>query len=83
MLRIDMKKVRVYSQPTCMDCNRVKEYLNKKGVDFEDINVARDKPAREEMLRRYGTHVTPVVVIGDNVMIGFNGPKLDKLLPNH
>jgi len=32
------------------------------------------------MARRYGIRVTPVVVIGDRVMVGFNAPKIDKLL---
>lgn len=82
-MMINMAKVKVYSQPTCTDCKRVKDYLSKKGVKFEDINVASDKPAHDEMVRHYGTHVTPVVVIDDYVMIGFNGPKLDKLLSTH
>lgn len=75
-----MKKVKIYSQPTCPDCNRVKAYLDKKGVSYEDINVQKDKKALEEMARRYGIRVTPVVVIGDRVMVGFNAPKIDKFL---
>ena len=75
--------VKVYSQPSCTDCRRVKEYLSEHGVQFEEVNVARGRPARVEMIRRYGTHVTPVVVIGDDVMVGFNGPKLHKLLSIH
>jgi glutaredoxin-like protein NrdH len=75
-----MKKVKIYSQPTCPDCNRVKAYLDKKGVPYQDINVHKDKKAMEEMARRYGIRVTPVVVIGDRVMVGFNVPKIDKFL---
>ncbi len=75
-----MKKVKIYSQPTCPDCNRVKAYLDKKGISYEDINVQKDKKALEEMARRYGIRVTPVVVIGDRVMVGFNAPKIDKFL---
>ncbi len=77
---IAMKKVKIYSQPTCPDCNNVKAYLDKKGVPYEDINVQEDKKAMEEMVRRYGIRVTPVIVIGDRVMVGFNAPKLNKLL---
>ena len=75
-----MIKVKIYSQPTCPDCNRVKAYLDKKGVPYEDINVRKDKKALEEMAKRYGIRVTPVVVIGDRVMVGFNAPKIDKIL---
>jgi len=75
-----MMKIKIYSQPTCPDCNRVKAYLDKKGISYEDINVQKDKKALEEMARRYGIRVTPVVVIGDRVMVGFNAPKIDKFL---
>lgn len=75
-----MKKVRIYSQPTCPDCNSVKAYLDRKGIPYEDINVQKDKKAMEEMVRKYGIRVTPVIVIGDRVMVGFNAPKLNKLL---
>jgi glutaredoxin-like YruB-family protein len=75
-----MKKVKIYSQPTCPDCNNVKAYLDKKGVPYEDINVQKDKKAMQEMVKRYGIRVTPVVIIGDRVMVGFNAPKIDKFL---
>ena len=78
-----MKKVRIYSSSTCRDCERVKDYLAGKGVPFEVINVLKDKKAREEMEQRYGVHVTPVVIVGDHVMVGFNRLKLEKLLFAH
>lgn len=73
-------KIIVYSQPTCAECAMVKEYLDKKGVHYEDINIRKNKAALEEMKTRYGIHITPVVVIGEQVMVGFNVPKLEKLL---
>jgi len=75
-----MKKVKIYSQPTCLDCIKVKAYLDKKGVHYEDINVKGNKKAMDEMARKYGIRITPLIVIGDRVMIGFNVPKLEKLL---
>lgn len=74
-----MDKVKIYSSSTCRDCERVKEYLKERGIPFEEINVLKDKQARMEMEHRYGVHVTPVVIVGDRVMVGFNHPKLDKL----
>jgi glutaredoxin-like YruB-family protein len=75
-----MKKVTIYSQPTCPSCNQVKAYLDRKGVPYEDKNVKKDKRAMDEMVRTYGIRVTPVDVIGDHVMVGFNVPKLEKYL---
>jgi glutaredoxin-like YruB-family protein len=79
---IFMKKVKIYSQPTCPDCNNVKAYLRRKGVPYEDIDVRKDKKALEHMVKKYGINVTPVIIIGERVMVGFNAPKLDKLLSN-
>jgi glutaredoxin 3 len=75
-----MDKVMIYSMSACKDCERVKDYLRARGIPFEEINVLKDKQARKEMEHRYGVHVTPVVIVGDHVMVGFNHIKLDKLL---
>ena len=75
-----MEKVKIYSSSACQDCERVKKYLRERGIPFEEIDVLADKKARKEMEHRYGVHVTPVVVVGDHVMVGFNHIKLDKLL---
>lgn len=75
-----MKKVKIYSQPTCSDCNNAKAYLDSIGVPYEDINVLHNRDALEEMSRKYGIRITPVIVVGDNVIVGFNAAKLDKLL---
>jgi glutaredoxin-like YruB-family protein len=77
---VTMKKVKIYSQPTCSDCNNAKAYLKSKGVKFEDINVGKNKKALEEMSRKYGVHITPVIVIDDHVMVGFNMLKIDRYL---
>jgi glutaredoxin-like YruB-family protein len=75
-----MKKVKIYSQPTCSDCNNAKAYLKSKGVPFEDVNVVENKKALDEMVKKYGIRVTPVIVIDDHVMVGFNPLKIDKFL---
>jgi glutaredoxin-like YruB-family protein len=80
ILMMAMDKVKIYSSSTCRDCERVKDYLNERGIPFEEINVLKNKQARKEMEHRYGVHVTPVVIVDDYVMVGFNHIKLDKLL---
>jgi glutaredoxin-like YruB-family protein len=78
-----MTKIRIYSKPLCQDCNRAKAFLNEKGIQFEDIDILKNKPAHEEMVHRYGVDILPVIVIDDQVMVGFNPPKINKLLSNH
>ncbi|MGB2814473.1 MAG: Uxx-star family glutaredoxin-like (seleno)protein [Dehalococcoidales bacterium] len=74
------KKVIVYSTPTCPYCKRVKDYLTQKGVAFSDYNVAEDREKAKEMIDKSKQMGVPVIVIGDDVVVGFNQAKLDSLL---
>ena len=78
-----MKKVQIYSRPLCDDCNKAKAFLKSKGVKFEDVTISRGGPAHDEMVERYGTDVCPLIIIDDQVMVGFNPPKINKILSNH
>jgi len=44
------------------------------------VNVAEDLEGREELLRRTGQLAVPVTVIDDEVVVGFNRPRLTELL---
>lgn len=72
--------VTVYSTPTCPWCVRVKEYLNYKEVKFKEVNVAADRDAAMEMVRKSGQRGVPVVEIDGKIIVGFNQPEIDKLL---
>jgi len=74
------KKVTVYSTPTCPYCKRVKDYLTQKGVSFSDYNVAEDREKAKEMIDKSKQMGVPVIVVGDDVVVGFNQAKLDSLL---
>jgi glutaredoxin-like YruB-family protein len=75
-----MAKIMVYSQPTCPACNELKEYLKKKGVDFEDRDVTTDRQALDEMIKVHKVRVTPLLITGDKRIIGFDPVEIDKLL---
>ena len=63
-----------------MPCRRTKEFLSSRGVAYRDVNVAEDLEGREELLRRTGQLAVPVTVIDDDVVVGFNRPRLTELL---
>lgn len=47
---------------------------------YREVNVAEDPEGREELLRRTGQLAVPVTVIGEEVVVGFNRPRLVELL---
>ena len=63
-----------------MFCRRTEEFLRAKGVDYTAKNVSEDEEAFVE-LERMGTMATPVTVIGgEEVVVGFDRKKLERLL---
>jgi glutaredoxin 3 len=44
---------------------RAKALLQKKGANFDEIDVLTDRDARDEMVRTSGRHTVPQIFIGD------------------
>jgi len=74
------KKVIIYSTPTWPYCKRAKEYLSRKGISYTEYDVAADRDKAKEMIQKSGQMGVPVIIINDEVMVGFNQAALDKLL---
>ncbi|HII72391.1 TPA: hypothetical protein HA265_06570 [Candidatus Woesearchaeota archaeon] len=72
--------VKVYSTPTCPYCKLAKEWLTQKGVKFQDINVAEDEAARDEMIEKSGQMGVPVIMIGEKIIVGFDLKALEEAL---
>ena len=47
---------------------------------FEDINVLADAESREKLINLTGQMSIPVIVVDDQIVQGFNKPKLKSLL---
>ena len=75
-----MKKVTIYSTPTCHYCAMAKEYFMANNVSYEDFDVASNADKRKEMMEKSGQLGVPVILVGDDIVVGFNRPRLAKLL---
>jgi glutaredoxin len=62
-----------------MFCDKTKEFLSQNNISFTEKNVAADPSALEE-LRKLGYMTTPVTVIDDAVIVGFDTAKLQSAL---
>jgi len=72
--------VEVYSTPTCMYCNLLKDFLKENKVEFTEINVAEDEEKRNYVVEKSGQMGVPVTIIGDEVIVGFNKEKISEIL---
>jgi len=75
-----IKRVTVYSTPSCSWCNTLKSYLRKNNIRFNNIDVSRDQKAAEEMTRRSGQRGVPQTDINGEIIVGFDKVKINKLL---
>jgi hypothetical protein len=58
----------------------VKEFLSAHGIIFTDYNVAEDPNALTALLATTGRRATPVMVVGDEIVVGFDRGRLQRLL---
>lgn len=58
----------------------MKEFLFDHGIAFMDYNVAEDQEALETLMATTGQRATPVVLVGDEVVTGFDRGRLQRLL---
>ena len=74
-----MRKIKIYSSNTCSNCTAAKEYIKEKGYDYEEKNVSTDAAAKKELIS-LGYMGVPIIMIDDDVVVGFNKSKLEELL---
>ena len=83
-----MSQITIYTKPYCPFCIRAVDLLEKKGVEFTEIEAAFDPEKRQEMLQRSGGRATfPQIFIGerhiggcDDMMALERAGELDPLL---
>ena len=65
------KDVLVYTTDPCSFCSRVKQLLDARGVEYTEINLARDAAGRTELVQKTGMMSFPQVIIGGELVGGF------------
>lgn len=73
-------KVIMFTTPTCSFCNSAKRYFREKNIRFKEIDVSRDHKAAQDMQRRAGTTGVPVILVNNRPIVGFDKPKINRLL---
>jgi NADH-dependent peroxiredoxin subunit F len=74
-----MTRVTVYSTQNCPYCRMAKAFLQKYGVPFESIDVGADNEAAKKMIELSGQRGVPVITVDDEVIVGFDAPRLGEL----
>ena len=80
--------IEIYTGPMCSYCDKAKELLKKKGLNYNEIKLDKNPEKRKEMLNRTNGKMTvPQIFINDIYIGGFQelnyfeiSGKLNKIL---
>ena len=72
--------IKIYSTPSCIYCKLAKEFFDKNNIKYEDVNVAEDRQAREEIVKKTQQMGVPVIEIDGQIVVGFDQQRLSELL---
>ena len=74
------KTVTIYSTPTCHFCQMAKEFFKSHNINYTDYNVASDLEKRQEMISKSGQMGVPVILVGDDLIVGFDQERIASTL---
>lgn len=72
--------IKIYSTPTCPYCNMAKKMMDDKGVEYQNLDVSKDREMAKEMIIKSGQRSVPVIDIDGEIIIGFDKARLEQLL---
>jgi len=79
-----MLKVKIYTSPTCGYCDMAKDWMKEKKIEYEEVDVAKDPKAGQELVKISGQMGVPVIIIekGEkkSIIVGFDQGKLEEIL---
>jgi glutaredoxin 3 len=65
-------QVTLYTTDSCSRCVSAKALLGKRGIGYQEINLARDPDGRNELQKLTGMYTFPQIVIGEETIGGFD-----------
>ena len=72
----NFNEVVVYSSTTWPPCKQMKEFLSMHSIVFEEKLVDKDPDALTELVEKTGIRGTPVMIAGEDVVVGFDKNKI-------
>jgi glutaredoxin 3 len=65
------RRVTVYTTEPCGFCRQAKSLLESRGVDFDEVNLAKNPEGRANLVALTGQMTFPQVLIGERAIGGF------------
>ena len=76
------KVIKIYSTPTCHFCHQAKDYFAEKKIPYVEINVVGNSKQISDLQEISGQRGVPVIILGDEVLVGWNREQFDATYTN-
>jgi len=73
-------KVKIYTKNNDVYSDMIRNLLKTNNIEFEMVDVSRNKDRFKEMQEISGQANTPVIQIDDKVFLGFDREKIKEVL---
>lgn len=71
------QKIRLFVKPFCGWCHEAKDWLEERGLAFEELDVVSDRAAYQEMKEISGQTRAPVIEVDGEVLADFDTDQLE------
>jgi len=70
------KRIRLFIKPYCGWCHKAMDWLDKQGIEYEEVDVIADETAFDEMIRLSGQELAPVIDVDGKILADFGPDQL-------
>jgi len=74
---VKARKVRLFIKPWCGWCDQAIDWLERRGIPFEVLDVTTEAGARQEMREISGQSLAPVIDVDGKVLADFDTGQLE------
>jgi glutaredoxin 3 len=69
--------VRLFVKPFCGWCHEAKDWLDERGVEYEELDVISDRASFKEMVQLSGQTLAPVIEVDGELLADFDTDQLE------
>ncbi|HEX8066460.1 MAG TPA: glutaredoxin domain-containing protein [Thermoleophilaceae bacterium] len=66
-----MPDIVLYTTEPCGFCRQAKALLQSRGVEYDEVNLAKDPSGRADLVAKTGQMTFPQVLVGERAIGGF------------
>ena len=77
---MNQKQVTIYTTKTCGYCRATKDLFKDNNIAYTEVDVTTDTVKQREMVEKSGQMGVPVILVGNDLIIGYDRSRLGKAL---